>query len=99
LTEKAKTENLLALAQYCGTSVAMLENNYVRSLKLKNLGLPNQNQTTSAKPQPASAADLGMENKYSIRSAVSEEAGRGIHPALQEKGLAGPGFEPGTSRL
>jgi integrase len=72
ITEKVKVENVLvAVAQYCGTSVAMIENDYCGTLGLSTLTKPGQDQTV-IKPHVA---------KY-VKDLV-----------------AGPGFEPGTSRL
>jgi integrase len=61
-------ENPLAVAQYCGTSVAMIEKDYCGTLGLANLGWDQ----TKIKPHDEK---------------------------LNEIMVAGPGFEPGTSRL
>ena len=64
ITEAIKRgENPLAVAQYCGTSVAMIQADYCGTLSLN-------------------------------RSVLGSEAGK-----LWERLVAGPGFEPGTSRL
>jgi integrase len=70
ITEAIKRgENLLAVAQYCGTSVQMIQADYCRTLDLAYLEGSDQ---TKIKPEPS---------KY-LKNMV-----------------AGPGFEPGTSRL
>jgi integrase len=46
ITEKVKVEkNVLAVAQYCGTSVAMIEKDYCGTLGLSTLTKPAQDQT------------------------------------------------------
>jgi integrase len=66
LTEKIREgENPFALAQYCGTSLAMLEKDYVGTLGLST----NQEEIEKLAENP---------NDFNV---------------------AGPGFEPGTSRL
>jgi integrase len=64
-------ENPLAVAQYCGTSLAMIEQDYCGTLGLR-LGQPVQGDRTVFEPQA---------------------------PKYAERLVAGPGFEPGTSRL
>ena len=68
ITEAIKRgENLLAVAQYCGTSLAMIQNDYCGTLGLR---------LNADRPKIDPQAENPLKNM-----------------------VAGPGFEPGTSRL
>jgi integrase len=76
ITEAIKRgENPLAVAQYCGTSLAMIQRDYCGSLGLR-LGVGIDGVRPSDRPR----IDPQAKN-------------------LNEIMVAGPGFEPGTSRL
>jgi hypothetical protein len=80
---KVKKEQPLAVAQYCGTSLTMIQKDYCGTLGLASLNRgftdderKNTDHRTKIKPQAPA-------NAFSPREGV----------------VAGPGFEPGTSRL
>src|SRR5262249_24431019 len=76
ITEKIRAgENPFALAQYCGTSLSMLEKDYCGTLGLSTL---ERTGTVTGTTEPKSNQDGKFPN---------------------ENMVAGPGFEPGTSRL
>ena len=76
ITEKIRAgENPFALAQYCGTSLSMLEKDYCGTLGLSTL---ERTGTVTGTTEPKSNQDGKFPN---------------------ENVVAGPGFEPGTSRL
>jgi integrase len=73
ITEQIKQgENPLAVAQYCGTSVVMIEKDYCGTLGLSYHQQKSFSDQTKIEP----------ERKF-----------------LNKNMVAGPGFEPGTSRL
>jgi integrase len=83
-----RVENILAVAQYCGTSVAMIQKDYCGPLGLaldpaavESQAMPQQQPTNQTKYEPDQTLIKPQAPNYLINM------------------VAGPGFEPGTSRL
>src|SRR5262249_25453703 len=80
ITEAIKRgENILAVSQYCGTSVAMIQADYCGPLGLAIHAQVSPQQSTKIQPD---------------QTVIKPELANYL-----ENMVAGPGFEPGTSRL
>ena len=88
ITEAIKRgENILAVAQYCGTSVTMIQKDYCGPLGLAL-------DPTAVEPQTTPQELPNQAVVEPDQTIIEPQA-----PNYLKNMVAGPGFEPGTSRL